>query len=338
MIPLTLMKAWFDAVDEEQRSPIAERIAAPWVSPDTGALVRCGPVSSNIVCRVVKGGQTYYLRCNHETERSVGDYAAEMSFVEHLAEQDVRVARPIPSRSGALVERVQTPLGIFHAVLLQSADGLELELMEMNDHSLQAWGRAMGALHAATEGYEGAGRPTWREHLAFAGDQIPSSEQAAHRELAIVSETLSRFPSDPARFGVIHFDMEPDNMRWLDGVPAVFDFDDCAHYWFAADVAYALRDLYEDRIERIDLDDWRLRAFVEGYRAVLPLPEGDLRLLPLFVRAHNLYWFARLHRAMGGGAVFGEPQWTADLRAKLAIKMNAFRDGFERHPVSRYLS
>lgn len=54
-------------------------------------------------------------------------------------------------------------------------------------------------------------------------------------------------------------------MCWLDSVPAVFDFDDCAHYWFAADVAYALRDLYEDRIERIDLADRRLRAFAEGY-------------------------------------------------------------------------
>ena len=62
--------------------------------------------------------------------------------------------------------------------------------------------------------------------------------------------------------------------------PTVFDCNDCAQYWFAADVAYALRDLYDDRIERIDLGDPRLRAFAAGYRAVRPLPDRNLRLLP----------------------------------------------------------
>jgi Ser/Thr protein kinase RdoA (MazF antagonist) len=131
--------------------------------------------------------------------------------------------------------------------------------------------------------------------------------------------------------------MEADNMRWRDGVPAIFDLDDCAHYWFAADVAYALRDLYEDRIERIDLADRRLRAFVEGYRVKRPLPESDLRLLPLFVRAHNLFWFARLHRSVADGQAPGEPKWTTDLRLTLMNTMNSFRDGFERYPVRQYL-
>jgi Ser/Thr protein kinase RdoA (MazF antagonist) len=132
--------------------------------------------------------------------------------------------------------------------------------------------------------------------------------------------------------------MEADNMRWRDGMPTVFDCDDCAHYWFAADVAYALRDLYADRIERIDLEDPRLRAFVTGYRAVRPLPERDLRLLPLFMRAHNLYWFARLYRSIAEGEVPGEPPWATDLRATFVGMMNEFRDGFERHPVRQYVT
>jgi Ser/Thr protein kinase RdoA (MazF antagonist) len=69
-------------------------------------MVRCGLASSNIVCRVIAGAQTYYLRCNHESERTSDDYAAEMAFVEHLAAQGVRVVRPVPSQAGALVEQV----------------------------------------------------------------------------------------------------------------------------------------------------------------------------------------------------------------------------------------
>lgn len=336
MIRLDLMKAWFDAVDPDWHSPIADQIAARWVDADV--CVSCGPASSNIVCRVSDAGLTYYLRCNHESERSGEDYAAEMAFIEHLAARGVRVARPIPSKAGLLVEQVPTALGTFHAVLLEAAEGVELELMEMDEVSLHAWGRTMAGLHAASEVYEGAGRPSWREHLAFARDQIPVTEDAAHRELTIVTRALGALPVDTAHFGLIHFDMEADNMRWQEGGPTIFDCEDCARYWFAADVAYALRDLYDDRIERIDLADRRLRVFVEGYRSRRPLPESDLGLLPLFVRAHNLYWFARLHRSIGDGAIPGEPQWTTELRETLVNTMNGFRAGFERHPVSQYLT
>ena len=101
--------------------------------------------------------------------------------------------------------------------------------------------------------------------------------------------------------------------------------------------SHALRDLYEDRIEKIDLADRRLRAFIAGYRSERSLPEQAVKLLPLFVRAHNLYWFARLHRAVERGAVPEEEQWTTDLRAQLVHTMNRYREGFERHPVRCYV-
>lgn len=278
MIHLSLMKAWFDAIDEERRSPIAEQIAASWFDSDASAVVRCGPVSSNIVCRVTANGSTFYLRCNHESERTGDDYAAEMAFVEHLAAKVMRVARPVPSRDGALVERVSTPLGAFHAVVLEAAEGTQRNLTDMAEPSLHAWGRLMAELHNAAEDYRDARRPSWLEHLVFVGDLIPGVEQAAHRELSSATSALSGLSTDAASFGLIHFDMEVDNMRWQDGVPTIFDCDDCAHYWFAADVAFALRDLYQDRIERIDLEDKRLRAFVEGYRAERSLVESHLHL------------------------------------------------------------
>jgi len=336
MIRLTLMKEWFDGVDEERRSPIAERIAARWF--DSDALVRCGPASSNIVCRVTAEGQTYYLRLNHESERTANDYAAELAFVEHVAARGVRVARPVRSKAGALVESVPTAMGTFHAVLLEAMPGEGPELMELDQPSLRAWGRTMAGLHTAAEGYEGGGRPDWREHLADARGIIPAAEVAAHAELAVVARALGALRLDASRFGLIHFDMEADNMRWQDGVPGVFDFDDCARYPLAADVAYALRDLYEDRIDRIDREDRRLRLFVEGYRSRRSLPEDDLRLLPLLVRAHNLYWFARLHRSVADGILPEEAQWTTDLRAKLVSTMDGYRDGFERYPVGSYLN
>src|SRR5579872_6511288 len=121
------MKEWFDRVDTERRSPIAEQIAAPWLAGNTEAVVHCGPASSNIVCRVTASGHRRYLRCNHESERTFDEYAAEMAFVEHLASQGVRVARSVPSQAGALVEQIATSLGTFYAVLLEEAEGVERE-------------------------------------------------------------------------------------------------------------------------------------------------------------------------------------------------------------------
>lgn len=94
----------------------------------------------------------------------------------------------------------------------------------------------------------------------------------------------------------------------------------------------------QDGLERINLADSRLRSFVEGYRSVRPLLEAELRLLPLFVRAHNLYWFARLLRSIADGALPGERPWTTELREALVRTMNGYRAGFERHPVRAYLS
>lgn len=337
MIRLNLMKAWFDTVDSERRSPLAEEMAGRWFTADSDPLVRCGPASSNFICRVTAQGRTYFLRCNHDSERTFDDYAAEMDFVGHVGSRGVRVARPVRSRIGALVERVPTSLGTFYAVLLEEAVGVQRELMGMDEPSLQTWGATMAGLHSAAEGYAGRGRPSWQDHLLLTKNFIPDTEEAAHYELAVVTTALGALQVDATEFGLIHFDLEADNMVWHDGVPTVFDFDDSAHYWFAADIAYALRDLYDDRIERIDLTDSRLQAFVAGYRTVRPLPDRQMQLLPLFMRAHNLYWFARLQRSVAEGSLPREPSWTTDLRAALVNTMNGFRDGFERQPVSRYL-
>jgi len=57
-----------------------------------------------------------------------------------------------------------------------------------------------------------------------------------------------------------------DNLLWRDDEIGIVDFDDCAYYPFAADIALALRDLWEDKVALIDFEDERLQTFVAGYR------------------------------------------------------------------------
>ena len=325
------MRRWFDHVSDG-RSPQVERIASAWFDQD--ADVSTGRASSNFVCRVGHDGRLFYLRCNYESERSAKLYGAEMRFVRHLQQQGFPVCAPISSRNGGVVETVSTDLGRFNAVMLEAAPGSSVGLEDLDESMLRTWGATMARMHRAAEGYDAFDRPSWQDHIAFAEVMIPVEEHAAHVELAAVGARLERV-SPAEDLGLIHFDLEPDNMSWLEGKPWIFDFDDCARYPLVADIAFALRELYDDRIERLDLSDSRWLAFLSGYRSVRDLPDRSLELLPVLIRAHNLYWFARLHRATAEAAPPDEPEWAHRLRLRLLDVVDTYRLGFESQSITR---
>ena len=136
---------------------------------------------------------------------------------------------------------------------------------------------------------------------------------------------MGALPANQSNFGLIHYDLSPDNIRWGGERLGVIDLDDCAHYWFAADVAYALRDLYADRASRLDLRHPSLRAFVAGYREVRELSEDELGGLRLFACANHLLKLAELIIIRDEGREPDEPDWVLGLRAKLAGKVEAYR-------------
>jgi len=334
MMKLNLMKRFFDTVDEDWQSPIADEIASRWLPGAVKA--QCLRASANFVFHVQAAGQAYVLRFNHASEREPGFIAAELAYVEHLAGRGIGVARPIRSLAGRTVESVPTALGVFHGVLFEALSGEHLELAHLGAAGLERWGRALGDVHNASEGLCLGGRPAWSDHLRMARQVIPRSEAGAWAELDAVEAQLHGLPVGRANFGLIHYDFELDNMVWRDGRAGVYDCDDCACYWFMADVVNALRDLFDDRAERVDLHDERWQAFLRGYRAVRRLEDKDLQHAPLFLRVNSLVGFARVYRSLAEGPLADEPAWTAKLRAKLGHKLDQYRESFRDHPLHRF--
>ncbi len=70
MMKLGLMKAFFETVTPDWRSPIADEIAGRWFSG--GADVEVRRASANFVCEVKTPTDRYFLRFNHESERDRG--------------------------------------------------------------------------------------------------------------------------------------------------------------------------------------------------------------------------------------------------------------------------
>lgn len=309
-------------IDADGRSPVAEHILERWAH-DEGS-VRFARASANVVYRFVHRDTRQFLRFALSTERSRTAIAAEVALLDWLAGAGVPVARPLRSRTGTLVETVATDLGTVHAVVFAGLEGVHLAIDALDDMHFHAWGAALGQLHAAMPRYPGATSPArgdWRDHLAFIRAHIPPGEPAVRREADHIAAVLGTLPVERDRFGLIHFDFELDNLYWQDRTIAMLDFDDCAHYWYAADIAFALRDLFA---AGADLGHPSFRTFVRGYRAQHPLDDDLLARVPLFFRLANLLQYARLVRAVDLPSQPAHPDWLQRLHTKLRSRVEAY--------------
>ena len=324
MLPLHKMVMFFQSVAEDWTSPIADAIASRWA--EAVGKKTCVRASANYVFHVDGGEQGYILRFNHASERSVAWIQSELAFLAYLHERGIHVNQAYPSRNGKLVESVPTEQGLFHAVLLEMLPGEHQNPEEMDAPALRRWGRALGQLHRASEGYAGEDRPGWRQLFSTARLSVPRNDAALQDAVARLEERLNSLPADPVHFGVIHYDFESDNIRWDAGSPGIMDLDDSCRAWYGADIAYALRDLAPDPYGAPDRKDERFLAFLCGYRSVRSIADGELDNLSLYMNLHQLLSYARLQHTLAGDVSPDEPQWALDLRAKLAPRVEELKD------------
>ena len=330
MMKLALMKRFYDTVSDE-KSPIAELIAERWF--EDSVKVRVVRASSNFITHVETPEKTYYLRFNHSTERTREFIEAELSFIQHLTSQGIHANKPIQSLFDRVVETISTEMGDLHGVLFKAIQGKQYESDELNLEKFMYWGKALGKIHNISTGFVLPEKPTWKDHVSRIRSIVPKSNNVIWRELDSVEKKLDQLPVKDRMFGIIHYDFEMDNLLWNEDSVGIVDFDDCAYYWYAADIAYALRDLYNDQVIRFNIDDKRVQAFLKGYRSIQPITDEDLSHIPLFIRMHNLYTYARLYRAIEDKPTPDDPQWVRNIRDKLRKKNETYREDIKMNPI-----
>ena len=326
MMKLSAMRALIMTLDENDESPIANVIASRWIH-DPGT-VRFFRASANFLFLFKHSGQDYVLRFINVNERTLDAIHAELAYLDHLASQGVHVAKPVLSQADNLVETIETDLGIFHAVVFERLMGEQFELPDLTPDMVTRWGQALGGLHNAAQGYDGAGRATWQDQLAWVAATLPKGEQTAKTLLDQIQDQLSQLPVHNTNFGLIHFDFELDSLIWQDHQIGVVDFDDSASYWFAADIAFALRDVFDDNAEKVNLQHEIVQQFIQGYRMARSIDTEELAYLPLFLQLHHLIMFVKLFQSLEPDEHPGEPAWAEKLREKLYNKMAYYREEF----------
>ena len=176
------------------------------------------------------------------------------------------------------------------------------------------WGQTLGKLHHTMDQIPQAlvaKRITWKDHLDFAKQQMPKGDLAFIKEIEQIEKWAE---STAAKTGLIHYDFELDNLHWYPDTIKMFDFDDSAVYWYGADIAYALRDLFHGKI---DTEHPQYKRFMSGYLCEFEVDENLNHDLQMFMKLHALYAYPRILRSLDYEIKEDSPDWIKGLTGKL---------------------
>lgn len=321
MMPLTEIDRLKRTVTPAWESPVADQVAAAWGYPAGTAKWWRSSASHVFVLPDPRGKR--YLRFVPDTYRAAGVVEPVSVLMHRLAADGASVVSPVPTEAGGLTATVSTALGTMHAMVVGAAAGHEIDAEDLTDDLAREWGRALALVHDGAAGID-VGLPDAFAELAEVPDRF-AEDPALVKAAARLADRLARLPRDRSQFGVVHGGFELDNLAWDTGRATAFDFDEAALSWYAADIAYALRDLTGPDGEPDPARRHLVHAFVAGYRGVRALDDADLANLRLFAGAHAACSAVRIARALDSSGA-DEPDWRAELRADLTVMAGAQRD------------
>jgi Ser/Thr protein kinase RdoA (MazF antagonist) len=260
---------------------------------------------ANLVYDYKRDGQPCILRISFRPDRTAGQIQAELHFMNYLAENGVRVSRPLPSQSGNVLETVQVRGTPLHMVSFVRGKGMRVpdngyryrEDAPIEEY-FQNWGRVLGQMHALAKTYHPASdqltRPGWFEiHKSrlMIEAQVPERLSTVRARIASLLEEVLSLPRDRDSCGLIHGDFNDGNFTvdYTNGDISVFDFDDCCYFWFIYELASAWeggigRAMFGNLGKRKAFMAHYMEQVMEGYQRYNSLSTEWLARLPLFVR------------------------------------------------------
>jgi amino acid adenylation domain-containing protein len=254
----------------------------------------------NVTFRVDEGADPaegrYLLRLCDPAGYSPAEIASEAAWLRSLREEaGIAAPEPVAAPDGSFVAVGSG--GDRHGILFRWIPGVTLD-SSISPETLVRLGELLGRMHSFGGSFEppsGFSRPRY-DTARILGDPnvLPADWDGpllTRRDRDLLAEAartvrsvLDGLGEDPAIFGMIHTDPEPDNMVWHEGEIYPIDFADCGWGYYLYDLAAALLPLGEKR----DLTPLR-QALLEGYLRTHPLPPGHVDLLDTFLIVRGLF-------------------------------------------------
>ncbi len=258
---------------------------------DIGRAVSCkgvaeGVENSNYLLVTDQG--PYFLTLYEKRVRE-GDIPFFLGLMEHLARAGLNCPQPVPGRDGQALRR----LAGRPAAIVTFLKGV----WPRRPNAIQCGevGAALARLHEAQKGFTMT-RPNdlsvdgWRKLIDACRDRAdtvqPGLAAMLDEEIAVLGPSWPGERPELPR-GVIHADLFPDNVLFLDNqVSGLIDFYFACSDFLAYDLAVTLNAWCFEADGAFNLT--KGRALMRAYQAVRPLSPAERRLLPLFARGASL--------------------------------------------------
>ncbi|SLN33680.1 homoserine kinase [Oceanibacterium hippocampi] len=251
---------------------------------DIGRALSCkgiaeGVENSNYLLHTTGG---YFILTLYEKRVNPADLPFFLGLMDHLAGRQVPCPTPIHGRDGAALRAVAGR----PAAIIAFAEGRALT-KPGPDHC-QRLGAALAELHLAGSDFTrerpnalsvGGWRPLFEASRARADEVAPGLAAELEGELAALE---AGWPGGLPE-GVIHADLFPDNVLFLDGrINAFIDFYFACNDAFAYDLAICLNAWCFEKDGSFNAT--KARKLMAGYQGVRPLEAAEMAALPLLAR------------------------------------------------------
>lgn len=236
----------------------------------------------------------YYLRTSHgafiltlyEKRVRASDLPFFLHLMEHLAKRGLPCSTPVRARDGSLSRRLNGR----PCALLSFLDGVSLSAPTPAHCRLA--GAALAALHRAGGDFQlkrenALGLVGWRKLASECAPRADAMRDGLRALIAGEVEFLDTAWPQALPQGVIHADLFPDNVLFLDNrVSGLIDFYFACNDALAYDLAVTLNAWCFDA--GTDFNGEKSRALIAGYQELRPLEENERAALPTLARGAAL--------------------------------------------------
>lgn len=219
-----------------------------------------------------------------------------VQLMRHLAERGIPVPAPVANADGELVVALH---GKPAAIVSKLAGSSQMDPQPV--HCAEV-GAMLARMHLAAQDFPLSqpnlrGLDWWRAtapavlpHLSADNARLLREEIALQEEHA-ASPAYARLPRGP-----VHADLFRNNVMFVgDKLSGCFDFYFAGVDTWLFDLAVTVNDWCID-LASGKLDDVRVRALLDAYRAVRPFTDDEAAAWPLLLRAAALrFWLSRLY-------------------------------------------
>lgn len=238
---------------------------------------------------------TKYILTIYEKRVNLADIPFFLGIMEHLAEHGIPCPLPLHTKDGATT----FPVGEKRAAIVTFLEGKSPTAIR-NEH-MRPLGAMMAKMHLAAESFSGtrvndlsvSGWHRLMDKIGSKADEVlPGLTELIHTELAYLEIHWPKDGDLPR--GVIHADLFPDNVFYLDGnLSGFIDFYFACTDFFIYDLIITMNAWC---FEHGQFNITKAGLLLSAYNQVKPLTKAEMEAMPLLARGASLrFLLTRAH-------------------------------------------